>query len=339
MNHKYITCTGFGGTGSSVISDLMQEFDNVKSCGSDFEMSIAFDIGGISDLQHYLVDDFERNKVSEGIFMFKKYIRAITSEYTHYLGEDFCTIMSSYLNNLILFEWSGENRMQHFRYGRYERFLYYSFPFKIQNIIRKYFLNDDSYEHTGWFKKKLPMQVTASPDIFFIETRKMFETILDLLDKEYKYEYLCFDQLIPAYNFKRYLNYFPNMKLIIVDRDPRDLFLLNELYWHEAWIPSQNVALFTKWFKEIRRDLEENIRLNKNNVLYIKLEDAIYKYDETISRILSFVGISKDSHISPLTHFVPEKSKRNTCLWKKSDRKRNEILEIEKELDKFCYKY
>ena len=55
MNHKYITCTGFGGTGSSVISDLMKEFDNVKSCGSDFEMSIAFATDGISDLQHYIV--------------------------------------------------------------------------------------------------------------------------------------------------------------------------------------------------------------------------------------------------------------------------------------------
>lgn len=45
--HHYITCTGFGGTGSSVISDLMKEFENVKSCGDSYELSLAFQIDGI----------------------------------------------------------------------------------------------------------------------------------------------------------------------------------------------------------------------------------------------------------------------------------------------------
>lgn len=44
-----ITCASYGGTGSSAITDLMKEFNNVKSLG-EFEFSIAHDLDGISDL-------------------------------------------------------------------------------------------------------------------------------------------------------------------------------------------------------------------------------------------------------------------------------------------------
>lgn len=72
--HKIITCTGFGGTGSSAISDLFKEFDNVKSCGN-FEFSLAHEVDGISDLQHAIVDDFHRNKTTEAIYRFQKLIK------------------------------------------------------------------------------------------------------------------------------------------------------------------------------------------------------------------------------------------------------------------------
>lgn len=339
MNHKYVTCTGFGGTGSSVISDLLKEFSNVKSCGANFEMSMAFDVGGISDLQHYLVDDFERNKVTEGIYMFKKHLNAISDRYTYFLGKDFYNIVSSYLDNLILVEWNGENEMQYYRYGKYKRWLYYSYLPRLQSRIRYKFMKEDGYEHTGWFKKKLPMQITVPKSVFFDETRKMYKTLLDTFDKENGYEYLCFDQLVPAYNFKRYLNYFPNMKIIVVDRDPRDLYLLNELYWHEAWIPSHKLDIYIKWFEEIRRDIEDEIYHNSDNVLFVHFEDTIYKYDETIPRIMNFLGLTTTSHISPRTYFVPEESKRNTKLWEKVDKRKNEIEEIEKSLKKYCYRY
>ena len=38
--HKIITCTGYGATGSSVITDLLKEFKTVHSLG-DFEFSIS----------------------------------------------------------------------------------------------------------------------------------------------------------------------------------------------------------------------------------------------------------------------------------------------------------
>lgn len=337
MDHKFITCTGFGGTGSSVISDLMKEFRNVKSCGADFEMTIAFDYGGVSDLQHYLVDDLERNKASEGIFLFQKYISYRKKKYEAHFGYYFSNIMEEYLKSLIKVEWQGENYMHYFRYNKLQRWLYYYIPQKIQRRLRQMFPVKDTYERTDIIKKYLPMQFPVTEDKFFSETKSMFRQLLDSFDKENKYEHLCFDQLVPVYNFKRYLKYFPNMRVVVIDRDPRDLYLLNELYWHEGWIPSHDVDVYIEWFQEIRRNLLRDIEEADGNVLLIKFEDCIYHYDSTISRIMDFLSLKLDDHIFRQKFFDPKKSIVNTKLWEKDSTKSVQINQIENRLSRYCY--
>lgn len=339
MDHKYITCTGFGGTGSSVISDLMKEYDNILSLGSDFEFSLSFDIHGISDLQHYLVDDFERHKVTEGIYAFKKHVECLKSEYNHFVGEEFSDILNDYINNLVLLEWQGENLMQHYRYSNFKRWLYYDYCTRFQHRFDRFVHKKDGYEHTVLYKKKLPMQISVPRDVFFSETKKMYARLLDIHDKEHKYEYMCFDQLVPAYNFERYLNYFPNLKIIVIDRDPRDLYLLNKLYWDEGWIPSQNVDFYIKWFGEIRRDLQADIAKCRDNVLLVKFEDAIYNYDDTIKTIEDFLGLDKNSHVKPQNFFNPKKSKRNTKIWEQEGAPIDDVKKIESQLRQYCYPY
>lgn len=332
MEHKFITCTGYGGTGSSIISDLMMEFQNVKSCGSDFEMTLAFDHHGISDLQHYIVDDFERNKVSEGIFEFQRHVKRLSRSYKNKLDIAFEQQMDDYINNIIDVKWMGTSIQQRFRYPRWQRLLLYRIPDLIQSILFKY---SDGYEHTTKFKRKLPIVMSYGKDKFFESTVLMFKTLLDSFDKDFRYEYLCFDQLVPAYSFSRYSNYFPNIKIIVVDRDPRDLYLLNELYWHEGWIPSENIETYIKWFKLIREQrVHEKIPFN---VLFVNFEKSIFHYSDFLEDVLSFVGLDKEQHIRPLQFFSPERSRKNVRLWLNSNSKNSEIMRIEKELERYCW--
>lgn len=331
MEHKYITCTGYGGTGSSVISDLMKEFDNVKSCGADFEMTIAFDHHGISDLQHYIIDDFERNKVSEGIFDFIEHVKQISPNYDRHLGIDFESIMEKYIRNIIDVEWLGFTVQHLYRYPRWQRIIMYRIPSIIQSFLIKY---NDGYEHSAKYKRKLPIRISYGENNFYNETQKMYRVLLDSFDKSYKCEYLCFDQLVPAYNFERYLRYFPNLKVIVVDRDPRDLYLLNELYWHEGWIPSHNIDIFIKWFKLIREDRNYN---NVSNVLFVNFEEGICNYDLFVDKITDFIGLDKSAHSSPQQYFNPTVSKKNYKLWQNCKSKVKEIDKIHKELESFCW--
>lgn len=173
---------------------------------------------------------------------------------------------------------------------------------------------------------------------FFTATKELYADILDSFDKENKYEYLCFDQLVPAYNFCRYEKYFSNIKIILVDRDPRDLYLLNELFWHEAWIPSADIECFIKWYLILRKNKEQDLK-SSDSVLFLQFEDAVYKYSETIPKILDFIGLSEEQHISKKQFFNPEKSKNNTRLWLKFNVRKNEISRIEHELSQYCYPY
>lgn len=338
MNHKFITCTGFGGTGSSVISDLMQEYKDVKSCGADFEMSLAFATDGISDLQHYIVDDFERNKTAEGIYRFRRLTNLISKEYSNKLQIDFCSVVEDYLHQLVKVKFNGSNYLHPLRYGKLERLVYYKIPLGIQRRLRKLFPAKDGYEHTSKFKRRVPIELSCDQSVFIRETKLLFDRLLNSVDSDNKYLFLCFDQLVPAYNFSRYTNYFSNLKVIVVDRDPRDLYLLNKLFWREGWIPADDVNTFISWYKLLRNQIEKDVS-SSDNVLYVKFEDSIYRYEETIKTIEIFLGLDSTNHIKPKSFFNPDISIKNTRLWDKFDDYHHEVEQIEKELMSYCYKY
>lgn len=337
MNHKYITCAGFGGTGSSFVSDLMAEFKNVKGCG-DYEWTIAYDIDGVSDLQHYIVDDFNTVKVTEGIYRFRRQSGIVAKWYKKKMETDIQGIFDDYINDLVDVKWIGSNTLQFYRYNRLGR-IFYDLVGRISLFFVKLFTPNDGYER-GIPKPKVLLEVSQGEEKFFEATKKMFGLLLDSLDKKNEYEFLCYDQLVPIFNLQRYSRYFPNMKIVCVDRDPRDLYLLNEFYWHEGWIPSGNIQTYIKWFRLLRYEYMKNINMvNNENVLAIKFEDAIYNYDETIVKIMNFIGLKESDHIYKKKYFNPEYSIRNTKLWDKIDSRQKEIKMIEDELTEFCYKY
>lgn len=335
MAHKYITCSGFGGTGSSMVTDLMAEFRSVKGCG-DFEWTLAFDIDGISDLQHYIVDDFEKIKTTEGIYRFRRHSKIVAKGYSRMFGTDVKGILDEYVDSLIDVSWMGSNNLQYYRYNLIGRKLYYLYC-KARFEITKFFSSNNGYER-AWNKPKVLLELSSQRGKFFELTQRMYARLLDTLDKDNKYEFLCFDQLVPSFNFKRYSRYFPNLKIICVDRDPRDLYLLNELYWHEDWIPSDDLDTFVKWFKLLRKDLKA-AAAECDNVMLVKFEDAIYNYEETVSKICDFVGLKQSDHINKKSIFNPDYSIRNTKLWEKDSSHAKEIEIIERELSYFCYDY
>lgn len=109
---------------------------------------------------------------------------------------------------------------------------------------------------------------------------------------------IAVDQLIPCCNINRYLNYFEDIKVIVLDRDPRDLYILNKIIWKESVVPCDNVNIFIANFKALRKHLKYE-KEDKSRILRIQFEDAIYKYNETISKINEFLNINNLIHEAP----------------------------------------
>ena len=94
MYKQIITSTGYGGTGSSAITDLLKEFDSGISMG-DAEFWFLQDYDGVSDLEYYLIDGNHRSKVSMAISNFIKYIKTHSAFYNNFFGENFIKYSNS----------------------------------------------------------------------------------------------------------------------------------------------------------------------------------------------------------------------------------------------------
>lgn len=332
-NHKYITCASFGGTGSSAITDLLKEFNNVLSLG-DYEFTIAHEVDGISDLQHYIVDDWHRLKCDEGIYRFKRLVNRIEKDYNKFFNNKFSNYTDNYINNLIELRWNGYWPQQRFRISKIEEFFYYRLPLKIQREFIKIKQKNNKYELVPNQRKKEFNYVNIDT-CFFEETKKYTTNLLSSVDEKHEYKYLAFDQLVPPFNIDRYINYFSNIKVIIVDRDPRDLYILNKKYWKEGWIPTEDVEIFIKWFNDMRKKI--NGQINNDNVLMVKFEKLIYDYENEVKKIIDFIGIEEEEHIRKKEFLNPKNSLKNTRLWLQNNEYSNDIKKIEEKLKKFCY--
>jgi hypothetical protein len=146
------------------------------------------------------------------------------------------------------------------------------------------------------------------------------------------------DQLVPETDTQHYLNYFDELKVILVDRDPRDLYLLQKHEYHEMFIPYRNVESFVKWYRMVRECKQNE---EHPDILKIKFEDLIYLYDITTQKIIDFSGIDASLWHHKRKVFDPDISIKNTNkklkYTSKSDKR--EIAYIEKHLSLYCYDF
>ena len=68
-----ITVCSYYGTGSSAITDLISEFDNVTSL-TNFEFRFAHDPDGLSELEYNLVENFNRHNSGHALKRYKKFV-------------------------------------------------------------------------------------------------------------------------------------------------------------------------------------------------------------------------------------------------------------------------
>jgi hypothetical protein len=349
-----LTATGYGGTGSSAVTNILEEFETVKSFGdSEFQFTSYSD--GIADLENIFIEGHPM-KTDLAVKRFMRFAD-ILSTYGHYkkcFNGNFRKIVDEYIKDIISISWDGwwphhTNEIDGYnkKHGLYINV--------VSQIYSKYLnavLLEKSYEPSGWQPTYFPqtkVYYTHLHDIneiesFLNKTRKFTDALLhEAVNSENKYNYILLDQAIPPTNFSQHIRYFSDPKLIIVDRDPRDLYVVNKAYWGEGWIPSSNVELFIRWYTQTRK-LRKNELMNfncthDNKVLFIPFESLIYEYDNSITKIFDYTGLSSNEHINKLKFFNPELSIKNTQFFLDYPELISDIKIIEQHLGDYCYDF
>lgn len=129
--------------------------------------------------------------------------------------------------------------------------------------------------------------------------------------------------------------YFDNAKMIIVDRDPRDMFADDER--SSYFKTREELEYYTQYF--IKTQLANRERIKEGDrVMVVHFEDLITHYDDTVGKITDFLGIPIARHLAPGKYLDTSVSIHNVGFYKQYIEKYKVAFDmIEKGLDHLLY--
>lgn len=324
---RKIACVGYHATGAGVIDDLFREFDNVAQCAYEFEFRILQDPDGISDLEYNLVENPHRLNSGYAIKRFQKYIKRMRFAYRRNFGAQWKEITDKYISNLVKIDYSGYWHGDIWLLNPFFQY-YHLIRRALSRIVPKKLKKPAYFNYFPW----LHTYHACMPEKEFLKnTQDYIDALCEAMNTEEK-EYVLLDQPFSPGNLARYIRYVKNVKTIIVDRDPRDVYIFQKNI-KEHTLP-KDPHEFCTVFRDSRRRIAD---IPEGSCLFVTFEDMIYNYDESVRRVLSFVGLDESHHTRKKERFNPDVSIKNTRLWEKYPEYEKDIKIIEKELQEYLY--
>ena len=328
---KLISCTGYYGSGSSALTDIVSEYEGVKSL-TDYEFRFIQDIDGVTDLEYHLVKNHHRHNAGHAIKRFLKLAefqhgKWFNSRYEPFFNNKFLSITKEYINSLIEYSYHGYWYMD-----MLDRGIWFYYLKSLEGKIRRRI----PFLSCNYMPKELTYGSHPTESQFLEKTRYYLSNLLREANPEGA-PYLMVDQLIPSSGINQCLRYFDmDTKVFLVTRDPRDIYLSDKYVWKSGICP-RDPETFCKWFRYTHESNRDEI-LDYNHVMELQFEDLIFYYDDEIDKIEHFLGLDSSLHCRLFERFNPKLSIHNTQLWKVySDMKAVDY--IEKELDDYLYDF
>lgn len=334
---KFITCASYYGTGSSAITDLLSEYDNIFDFTNE-EFRFLHDPDGISDLEYNLVENFNRHNSGHALKRYKKLVdfcngKILGPKYQRFFGDNWKKISYKYIDTLTEFKYHA-----YWLYDFYDRGFFYHFRKRIVNkILKKTIWRNQPDRQYNSMKNEFTL-CSHPTEEFFLECTRSY--INDLFASVCPHDRIAMvDQLVPSTNITRYLRYFDDIHVFLVDRDPRDVWVLEKYVWKDGVIPHEDVETFCKWFNYTRnhRKYED---VNTDQIHFIQFEDMIFQYDRTVENIEYWLEFDHSKHVRKTQLFDPRKSIMNTQTWiRLPNIPKEEIDYIEKNLNEYLYDF
>lgn len=335
--NKIIVPTGYMGSGSSAITDLVSEFKDCKNEFKSYEYVLLHCPNGLFDLEDRLLNGNNAIRSDEAIRTFQSQMKKLydkkfwwVGNYKKIIGENFMDITNEYINSLINFNYQG------YWYTHEE----VNTKMFLKLLIRKPFklltLNKIRFNKILKYKDGMKICLPTN-DEFYTKSKKYIYRIIEEISRGA--ENVVLDQFLLPFNLHRVDNYFDDeLRVIAVERDPRDVFIINKYIWQEKQIcvpMPLDVNEFCKYYRRMRKS---EIECNSSKVLRVKFEDLIYNYDNKVKEITKFLGFTEQDHINKKTRFNPDLSIKNTQLFNNPIYK-EEIKVIENELKEYLYDF
>lgn len=335
--NKIIIPTGYMGSGSSAITDLIQEFCGYEASHGSFEYVFLHCPGGMFDLEDKLLVGNNAIRSDEALHTFEGTMRELyerkfwwPANYKKNLHPDFMKLTEAYIGKLIQYQpddyWYVQEKLSPWMF--------------VKMCVRKALMIASG----GKLVLKRPLvydQMTVSlpyPEEFYEASRQYLEQIFLCMGIEKKN--LILDQLLLPFNLWRMEHYFgENAECFVVERDPRDVFISNKYVWAKRDnnpVPyPTDVEEYCEYYRRLR-SMERKVE--NPHVHRIYFEDLIYRYEESVEAVGNILGLKKEDHVNQYQYLDPKRSIHNTQLFLREEyRKEAEIME--RELKEFLYDF
>ena len=321
---------GYGYTGSGAIIDFLKGYKSLTVL-DDFEFSFVYTPDGIEDLYYHLVECPTRYMSSDiAISRFKLYVNGKNSEIEHSTRGAYLNASNEFIDSLIQVKWLGYWMFDYFEAGFWKKNIAFRLIHnRIFKLLSKF--SNKTYD----IPPMRDMYMSVNPDDFVAKAKKYISAIIESMNKE-NGSNIILNQPFPANDPSRAFKYFDDPRAIIVDRDPRDLYvLLKKVITTKCrFIPFENVNSFIEYYRALHRCSTEK----EDNVLHIQFEDMMYEFEATKKRIEQFLGIQDDFDDS-ISKFQPMVSIENTRLYNNYPDLKTDIQKIESELSEWLYDF
>lgn len=303
MSRKFIAVSGYGWSGSGAVVDLLREFQGITFIPGEFRL--VKDPNGLLDLEWALFESNDFLRANLAIMDFVKFSNVLARKDSKYFGrggnylesisKKFLDITNEFVSELSVIQFKNRSMV----------FEYHLSP--IQFLFMKIFSRIGLIERS--VQSIVPIQ---SSEKYRKLVREYLNRIFDGFTSTE--DTILLDQVIPAGRVSKALNYFEDLKLILVDRDPRDIYV--DLVNKKALIgadlaANDDVDKFVAWFLS-QRTGESYF---DSRVHRVKFENLILNHEEELSKIKRFLG-DDYHHIEPARFLKVIDSSKNVSQWK-----------------------
>ena len=334
---KIIVPTGYMGSGSSAITDLISEFKNCQNEHRSYEYVLLHCPNGLFDLEDKLLIGNNAIRSDEAIRSFESQMNKLYNKkfwwvgnYEKIISPNFKSITDKFISDIQQFNFDSYWYMHEEVDTKMFLKLLLRKPLKILTF------NKIKFNKILKYKDGMRISFIKPNDVYKLSHDYIYNIVEEIGKGK---DNIIIDQFLLPFNLHRIDNYFDNkLKVIVVERDPRDVFIINKYIWGERQIRVPmplDVCDFCKFYKNMR---ESEHSTNSKKVYRVKFEDLIYNYDEELDKITKFLGFTKKDHINKKKRFNPDISIKNTQLFRKEEYV-EEIKIIEKELKKYLYDF
>lgn len=326
---------GYGATGSSAIVGLLKEYPELKVC-DNAEIQEAFKIDGLQDLEYHLVKQYSRHISGDAaIWRFKK---SITYYRTPLVKKTlspqlYIDAANKFIDSLVQGSWYGLDNIDYNTGHPILNFIVLLY----KKLVFPNYEKITGHPFNHWPARQ--MYLSIKPEDFYKKAQNFTDDLICAAGGE-PGQTVVFDQVFEGNAPQNCFPFFRNPKAIVVDRDPRDLWLVAKYADRAAgearFMPRQDVKVFVEYYRKLRMYQKKE---NTDDILFVQFEDIIYNYDETISKIEKFVGCKK--HVNKKKYFKPEVSINNTQLFNNPKYKQclHEIQYIKDMLPEYLYDF